>query len=394
MRIGILTYWDSEDNYGQLLQCWALQQKLIQLGHEPFLIKYDRFASSHIQEKRKSPFLKKVIKICLIYPVIKKIRERKKSIEWSRRMEILTLNNQKRLFKSFRDTHILQTDITYNSLEGLQSNPPKADVYIVGSDQVWANLPDRKENEVFYLHFGNNEIVRVSFAASFGRSVYPDNLKESLSNQLKRFHAISVREKSGVDICSSVGCMATHVLDPTLLLKSSDYEFLCQTKEFNNHYIYVYSLNITKPEDIFWTTIKEYAKVHQLDTIVTPSSGYVPGLELFDNTRYEYATVERWISRICHADLIITTSFHGTVFAIIHHIPFVAIKLKGVFEDGNNRISELLQELSLSYRFVENAIQLQEAISLPIDWMQVDLCLDKLRLQSIEFLKKVLTSSL
>lgn len=40
MKIGTLTYWESQENYGQLLQCYALLRFLRQMGHDAFLIKY------------------------------------------------------------------------------------------------------------------------------------------------------------------------------------------------------------------------------------------------------------------------------------------------------------------------------------------------------------------
>ena len=74
MKIGIITLWQSSDNYGQQLQCWALQQELIKLGHDPYLIRYD---VEYRTRNNKSPLWKKVLKLLLIYPVIKSLKRRK-----------------------------------------------------------------------------------------------------------------------------------------------------------------------------------------------------------------------------------------------------------------------------------------------------------------------------
>lgn len=74
MKIGIITLWQSSDNYGQQLQCWALQQELIKLGHDPYLIRYD---VEYRTRNNKSPLWKKALKLVLIYPVIKSLKRRK-----------------------------------------------------------------------------------------------------------------------------------------------------------------------------------------------------------------------------------------------------------------------------------------------------------------------------
>lgn len=83
----------------------------------------------------------------------------------------------------------------YHGLSDIQNNPPEADCYLCGSDQVWSMLLDNDENQAFYLNFGKNETKRIAYAASFGRDIYPSELNSRLHNMLVRFDAVSVREK-------------------------------------------------------------------------------------------------------------------------------------------------------------------------------------------------------
>ena len=105
----------------------------------------------------------------------------------------------------------------------IQQNPPQADCYITGSDQVWAQLLDNINNEGFFLNFGSSQIKRISYAASFAMTSYPQELKKKLKEKLSIFSAISVRESSGVEICKELGYNVSWVLDPTFLLEQSDY---------------------------------------------------------------------------------------------------------------------------------------------------------------------------
>lgn len=102
-------------------------------------------------------------------------------------------------------------------------NPPNAELYIVGSDQVWAQILNNRNNRAFFLDFGKSETKRLAYAPSFVVNEYPTAYREDLKQLLKRFNAVSVREYSRVDICKSVGIEATKVLDPTFLLERKDY---------------------------------------------------------------------------------------------------------------------------------------------------------------------------
>ena len=149
MRIGIVTFWQSDDNYGQQLQCWALQRYLKKLGHEPFLIRY------LYKESVWRKWLKIMVKTALIYPLLGWWRHRE-----VRRMEAVNrVKNKVRRFEEFRDNHINQTQRIYGTLKELRLDPPVADVYIGGSDQIWHPVLLRwKDSRAFWLDFGGDRV--------------------------------------------------------------------------------------------------------------------------------------------------------------------------------------------------------------------------------------------
>ena len=383
MRIGIVTFWQSDDNYGQQLQCWALQCYLKRLGHEPFLIRY------LYKESVWRKWLKIMVKTAFIYPLLGWWRHRD-----IRRMEAVNrVKNEVRSFEEFRNKHIDQSRRIYGTLTELRQDPPAADVYIAGSDQIWnPMLLRRKDGRAFWLDFGEDRVRRVAYAASYGVDKCPQGLQKELSRRLYRFDALSVREESGVSICRASGKEATHVLDPTLLLSMDDYLSLLEDIPVRpSPYIYIYSINISSKEDIRWSELRGFSKIGGLSLLVTPASGYLPGRELFEGVEYSYAAIPEWLSLIRHAGLVVTTSFHGVVFCILFHKRFVYFPLSGTYAKGNSRVLNLLSNLSLSDCIWKAPGDFKRIYHLSIDWDRVEELLAPLRDKSVSFLKQVLS---
>jgi hypothetical protein len=125
MKIGIMTFWRSEDNYGQLLQCYALQKYLRDAGHDAYLIRYDS----------KNDY----IKLSVWKKAIKGLNPVKSFgyISSKIRAPLIKKLNAERKFLDFRNIYIKQSKSIYHSYKELVENPPEADMYITGSDQVW-----------------------------------------------------------------------------------------------------------------------------------------------------------------------------------------------------------------------------------------------------------------
>lgn len=386
MRIGIITLWQSNDNYGQQLQCWALQQALLKLGHEPYLIRYD--IDGRINNTKK-PLWKKILKVVLLYPLIKKLIRIKKYNYEKGLILYNAIKNKERRFDEFRNVNIRQGDTLYKSLKELQDYPPQADAYIVGSDQVWAHLLSNSENRAMFLDFGDTKVKRIAYAPSFSMQDYPYHLKDSLKENLSRFDYLSVREETGLRICERLGFSAQVVLDPTMLLDSNDY-YRLSTREEDGDYIYLYYLNIQNAEEVKWNELISFAKKHNLKIVATTASGYVQGREIFKGVEYQYATVGKWISLIKNAKLVVTTSFHGVVLSILHHTPFVYFPIMGKYSRGNNRVNDLCSMLGLSERIWNENMNYETIVSKKIDWNLIDSILVQERDKSFYYLQSAL----
>ncbi len=268
----------------------------------------------------------------------------------------------------------------------------KFKAYITGSDQVWRNW---EYNDVrhtlgfFYLDFTRNfKTRRMSYAASFGQDTLEDALVSNdfahyIAPVLKSYNAVSVRERSAVQIMKSEWDIeATQVLDPTMLLDATDYEALIDN--------YPYALSETADVFSYFITNNE-AKRAFAQAIRNSIDGSASIVDLSD-TKTQLPPVECWLKSIRDASFFITDSFHGVVFAIQFGTPFVLME-SGT--GGVDRTKTLLNSLGLGERYVtsKEASKFKYEDLNDIDWTDVHNKLDKLRSSSAEWLLDSVKSS-
>ena len=387
MKIGVMTFWQTADNYGQVLQCWALQKYLLDRGQKPFLIRYD------LVSQRPSK-----LQMIFQYGVFKALKDKIFHSSEVERKKILRRENAernvKRNFDAFREEHLIMSDKVWHSLSELKTDPPVCDVLLTGSDQVWALPLSEEKSHAFFLNFGQKSIRRASYAASFSKLEYPERDLPKLKALLSGLDAISVRESSSLNILEKAGYEGRVVLDPTMMLRFSDYrELMPKAEVLEKPYLYIYSINISSPEDMDWMNLSRFALNHGFAIRSTFGTGYIPGDELFDTiapagVKYDYPEVGEWLRSMSEASVVATTSFHGVVFSILARRPFVYYPLKGMYSAGNVRVLDLLSKLDLDVCVWRPGFD-YEAV-LKIAWDGVGERLEVLRGESRDFLKGVL----
>lgn len=333
MRIGIVTFWWTQDNYGQVLQCYALQHFLRTLGHEPFLIKVRPNEYAVAIERKKIRRYLSIFNLPKVWSYVNK------GIKFR-------LNNKlnakhSRGFDSFRENYLMMTDQIYG-YEDLLSRPPQADIYITGSDQVWCS-----PSPVYYLAFGTSEVKRVSYAASFGKEELTDNYIKSVAGWLKQFDCVTVREKSAIHLCEQMGRNdALCVPDPTFLLNEKDYlPLLSQEKNDGEKYLLLYLIG--NKIDVKVQEVFAFAQKMGLKVVYIASQGRIDG---YSKT---YPSVEGWLSLMKNAEYVVTNSFHGSVFSVIFRKQFLTLPLTGEDKRMNTRIETLYSEFNLPNRIFQ-----------------------------------------
>ena len=210
-------------------------------------------------------------------------------------------------------------------------------------------------------------------------------MKSIFKQYLSKFDAVSVREKSAVSMLKEIGYEVSCVLDPTMLLPTKDYLELSSDIKAQES-VFIYSMNYASADDIPFEEIKVYAASQHIPIIVTPGSGYLPAKELFEGVEYSYATIPQWIQHIANAKLVVTASFHGIVFAILFHRPFIYTPLRGEHAGSNNRVLDLLGNLGLQKHILDDNGSIMEICENELNWQEVDLKLKDYMVKSQEFL--------
>lgn len=375
MRIGIITCWQPDDNYGTQIQCFALQTYLRKLGYDAFLIRYHRF-----EDMCKSKItLKKLCKALNLYLLINWII--RKLFMWRQNDET---KQHDRNAASFREKYLNMTK-DYLTYQELIDNPPEADVYIVGSDQVW-NINYEQENNLnaHFLNFGNSKTKRISYAASFGFDAcsLTSNYVSKVKKLLEKFDGISVREKSGIEILKAMGIEnGVQVCDPTILLSADDYRkfFFDEKKSLPlKKYVLVYELVTKSNLDI--KEIKSWAAKQNLNVV------YITGHGKKTKEERVFASIPEWVVLIENAEYVITNSFHGTVFSLLFHRQVLVYDLKGSAGSTNSRISTL-EKLCGKKLFLKKGEDLSRGFQEKIDWTVFEKNKEELRKIGVDFLQ-------
>ncbi len=350
--VGIMTFhWAA--NYGAVLQAWALQDYLMSLGVAAELIDY-------VPQGYKAS-LGRCFKAKRPSRIIAYFQEYRKE----------------KYLEMFRKKHLYRTSACYTAKEQLVSNPPQFDLYISGSDQIWNPYYTMKGQKgvtlSYYLDFAPVGAKRISFSSSFGLSHIPDEMKELIAPELRKFGKISVREKTGVDILMSMGISASLTADPTLLLSADSYKGFISKKEKKRE-LFFYCLHGQRKDAI--RTVRAYAESENLTLTEDCCKG-----------------IEDWLQQIHEAEFVITNSFHGVVFCILFHVPFVAFEKKEKGMEMGGRLTTLLRSIGLEEHFCsldKLAAQLQNLKNKRIDWNAVDHSVELIRENSQSYLHEAL----
>lgn len=376
MKILILTQ-PLHTNYGGLMQAYALQRVLIEMGHDVYT------------DKPKPIFISLRSKLSIWIPirfVLKYLLFRK--VEYiipfslsKKQHKIITQNTERFVFENIK---------TIDFFEG-KKNPKKSkidlfDAYVVGSDQVWRPIYSLNIYSYFLDFVNYSNVKKIAYAASFGVDSweYGDKTTTKCKSLISDFQSISVREYSGVDLCKNyLNVNADLVLDPTMLLNKQDYLQLINVENVNkisgDLMYYILDNNDSKKEVL--NTISSVLQFKTFDSMPVDSVNKTNKMDL---DLCIYPSPANWIHCFNNAKFVVTDSFHGVVFSIIFNVPFIAIANK---ERGLTRFLTLLKQFGLENRLVNSNDEInKELILSKIDFDDVNTKLNILKKKSFNFI--------
>lgn len=364
-KVGIITFHNAH-NYGATLQVYALQKTLNNMGFDAKVINYNNKIITNqyklIKYSKKNPI--KCVK--LLYKSFKNYK-----------------NNKMRYIK-FEDFINNKLKLT-KEYENLESDFPKMDCYITGSDQVW-NLDIVGElSNAYTLNFGEEKTKRISYAASVGDALQIRKNNMEFKKKIENLDYISVREEDAKDELQNIIKKPIEVvLDPTLLLKQEDWnkEILVENKE-KEKYILAY---VVEADAEYIKIVNDLSKKTGLKIIHFELIN--PGYNNVLKSAYTEGPLE-FINYIKNAEYIVATSFHATVFSIIFNKKFFIIPHKKT----GARVTNLLNKLEIRDRIFHNLDDFENInYDLEINWELVNKKLEKEREKSLEWLNKAINS--
>lgn len=347
-------------NCGASLQEYALLYYLQMLGHEAQAINYKPwYQSNHfnlwmISNPRYDKFL-----IRYLY-LLAKLPER------------LTNLKKKKAFDQFSTRYLSVHPTLYHTNEELKKNPPEADVYICGSDQIWNSLFPNGKDAAFYLDFVPDNKIKISYAASFATDQIADDIKPFVREKVKRLDMVSVRETSGVSILKELGIDARQVLDPVFLIEKAHW-IKTFISPLSDKFILVYDF-------------ESNPLIQKLAKKVAKEKGY----KIYTmNRNISYADKNLWycapdmfLSLVYHAQSVFTNSFHALSFSLMFEKQVFVINR---YEKINTRMRDLLNLVGLNQYLIKDETDFDSLA--PIDYEIVNSILETLIQDSKSLLK-------
>ncbi len=349
-------------NYGSVLQALATEQFFRDLGYEAHTVDY--IPTQDTVRGRVNVFshnftenpLKRIAYRMLKFPD-----------EWWK----------ERCFCRYR-REMLHLTAPCHTLTTLQSRDFGDSILCAGSDQLWGYMPDGEMDPAYFLDFGDAHNARFSYAASFGRTDFPEAYYEKAVPLLRRFSFLTVREKSAEELLQAhAGLSAVTILDPTLMLDRESWLHMAKGKTPKKPYVIVYRLRQNRELDAY---AKRYARQHGCRVVRISSSVYD---WLGYGKKAILKTPMEVLALFGNAAGVITDSFHATALSVIFNRPFVDF----LPPKTQVRITDLLDLLGLQDRIWRGEGDPMDAA---IDWEEVNQVLEQKRQTATVMIKQKL----
>ncbi|MBE7018938.1 MAG: polysaccharide pyruvyl transferase family protein [Ruminococcaceae bacterium] len=362
-RVGIITMYHNSENYGGILQAYALAKKLNLLGADAKQISFDACGSRVFAPKKS---------------IVTSVKTTMAKI-----LKMLSAGNARKskIIQKFRD------DIPHTSVvnpDNIKSIVNDFDVFITGSDQVWNPLAMCKE---YLLSFVPPEKTKLSYAASISRDRLTGEEQAVFQNYLSTFTDISVRESHDVALLEEcVNKKIEWVLDPVFLLDQAEWEDAACKRLIEKPYVFCYFLN-DKNKDA--ALMKEFA--NQTNTVTVQIDGLTMSSKKMADQTIKNVGPRQFLSLIKHAEHVLTDSFHAMSFSFLFRKNFIVFP-RNTERTMESRITSFLQLLGREDRFVDaKEVKVSELLALkPMDYNVSYQDFEERKAHSENFLKKYL----
>lgn len=368
-KIGIITFHHSY-NCGSMMQAFALQNVINMMGIESEIIDF-----SNLGQKRlygvffPNNSIKNVVKNLILFP---------------HREQIINNNLS---YEAFMKSYMKLSSNSFSTQQEL--NDDEYFAVVAGSDQIW-NITIDDADDAYFLNWVK-QAHKIAYAPSFGARKISDYTKDinKYKNYLKDFLCLSIRENNGRKwIKELLDIDVPVLLDPTLLLDEKDYEgLISNTLSLPDNYIFYYAPHYEKRiNDLVISISKKY----NMPVIAfNAKTFFVKGMERKGFILPEVENPSIYLELIKRAGLVITTSFHGTVFSSIFRKKFWVVKNGGMLTT-DDRVFTMTDMLDLNDRVISIEFEEEFDYLKSKNYELYSINLNKKRLESKEYLSRAL----
>ena len=382
-KVGLAVCYDTK-NFGSQLQVLATVKKVEECGCEAEIIRYNKkitptFIIQTIPRLFNVSFLKSKLSGS----------ERDKKLKQKPELMVQVKQRNQRFDEFVEEYFSEYFSEPYNGWETLVKKcATNYDKFLCGSDQLW--LPNNLGSHFYTLEFASSNKPKIAYATSFGVSQIPEKQKKATAKYLNRFQYLSTREIAGQKIIQELtGKKASVVCDPTLLFNAKGWaQMLPERKIIEEPYVFCYFLGTNEEHR---DAANEFKRMTGLKLVTCPYlDNFVEKDQQFGDIQIFDMDAADFVNLIRHAEYILTDSFHGSVFSILHHKKFMSFFgfLAGA-NSRNSRIDSLCTLLNLSDRRYNGNVM---NVVNDIQYSDVEKKLENLRASSIEYLQKALKS--
>lgn len=377
-KVGIITVYHLP-NWGSALQAYALQKTIESLGYDCECINYLYPNPWHIKRG------------CWGWPKTTIIQRLKTFLRLMLGRSAPSLNT---LINNFIKKEIKESRY-YNTYEDIHQDPPKYDIYVSGSDQIW-NWKTMFVDTTYMLDIAPNDKLKIAYSSSFSVNSIPNEYKPIYSKWLSRYQALSVREKNGVSIIEDlIRREAKVVLDPSLLLNYKQWGELAKKaqwkKKLPSRYILCYMLGYTyDPKPAMAALLRRLQVIYKCPVIMLGKRNDKFDGEIFQMPRNQGIGVYEFLWLIRHASVVVSSSFHGSAFAINMGVPLISLIERR--DQPDDRITTLLKSVGLENNIVTTTTDFDKMYNDgQYDVKLIQYNLQLLRENSLTYLRKSLS---
>lgn len=381
-KVGIVTLYHDNYNFGGLLQAYALPVALKRYL-EILAEQIDYVVSFQEQPKTKNTISLKNI----IYQI---------GYEFFTKLERKSLQRRKQAFEQFiRFIPHSKYSYEYDTIS------ETLDVYtkfICGGDQIWNDCQQidwyrNEDSTVFTLQFVPERVKKISYAPSMAFLNLTNEYKKNFRKGLNRLDAISLRERRALPVLQELTDKSVTVtVDPVLLLKEDDWIKVMRYPQIGKKYILCYLLGDSMTQR---KAVKKFSSRTKCKIVTFPHilKNAVRKCDMFFGDIHDYTSGPReFLGLIKNAEFVITDSFHACVFSMIFKTPFVVFERNKIGEKGNmnGRIYDFLEEYHLEKQLVTEEV-LKNMNKIPkVDFTYAHEHWKKRREESLEYLENAL----